>query len=392
MKSRNLSVSNLDDGSDASPITPSTHQFSIGLVNKDGTGRLPAMPTLPTPIAASFRDKMNGLPTGGLHLFDIEINAPESPGSPGLKKGGAPVPLEPCPNESLLRPFWLMRALYQTLAHPRGGYLSTKLFVPTDVWKVKGVKIKNLEDKISNCDYLTAALQKLAQVDTCDADAVLDEMQSLESVLEQVQAALTKKLGNEVGVQGSGVLFKDAPYGGDGDATASGSKTPNGIGKSSFSWRRLRSKNSTMGMANNYSSKTPTLDGPKEGLTMSTLPMTSLPTVRLAKRDLSEAHFSGPHANYMGALARLFDAAQVIGRFIIISSHCHACVETITDQIARQVEDPGLRHADKTQVGLELSTRHAAEFFGFYVCRFVLSDISLLLDKFIKRGSEWVLV
>lgn len=61
------------------------------------------------------------------------------------------------------------------------------------------------------------------------------------------------------------------------------------------------------------------------------------------------------------------------------------------DQIARQVEDPGLRHADKTQVGLELCTRHAAEFFGFYICRFVLADLGLLLDKFLKRGSEWVL-
>jgi hypothetical protein len=61
------------------------------------------------------------------------------------------------------------------------------------------------------------------------------------------------------------------------------------------------------------------------------------------------------------------------------------------DQIARQVDDPGLRHADKTQVGLELCTRHAAEFFGFYVCRFVLADLGLLLDKFLKRGSEWVL-
>jgi hypothetical protein len=62
-----------------------------------------------------------------------------------------------------------------------------------------------------------------------------------------------------------------------------------------------------------------------------------------------------------------------------------------SDQIARQVEDPGLRHADKTQVGLELCTRHAAEFFGFYICRFVLSDLGMMMDKFIKRGTEWVL-
>ena len=61
------------------------------------------------------------------------------------------------------------------------------------------------------------------------------------------------------------------------------------------------------------------------------------------------------------------------------------------DQITRQVEDPGLRHSSQVHVGLELSARHAAEFFGFYVCRFVLNDIRIMLDKFIKRGSEWVL-
>jgi hypothetical protein len=42
-------------------------------------------------------------------------------------------------------------------------------------------------------------------------------------------------------------------------------------------------------------------------------------------------------------------------------------------------------------VGLELSIRHAAEFFCFYVCRFVLADLGTLLDKFVKRGTEWVL-
>lgn len=64
----------------------------------------------------------------------------------------------------------------------------------------------------------------------------------------------------------------------------------------------------------------------------------------------------------------------------------------LLDQIAQQVEDPGLKHSSQTLVGLELSTRHAAEFFGFYVCRFVLNDITMMLDKFIKRGSEWILV
>ncbi|KND88877.1 hypothetical protein TOPH_06364 [Tolypocladium ophioglossoides CBS 100239] len=368
MKSRNMSLSNIDDGSDMSPGTPSSnsnHHF--------GSARTPAMPALPTTLAAALRENVDGSATAGLHLFEDSFHVPNTPGSPNPMSLDAPVSLEPCPNDFMLRPFWLMRCLYQTLVHPRGGYLSTKLFVPREVWKVKGVKLKNVEDKMANCDYLTAALLKLAKVDTCDADAVLEEMQSLEGVLEQVQATLARKLGSEVGVQSSGVLFKEASNTMDADG-ASIPRTSSVSGKSSsFSWRRLRSKNSAMGLGGVYSSKLGSTEGVKEIATLSTLPMTPHPTSRPAKRDVAQAQFMGPNAQYMGSLARLFDAAQAI------------------DQIARQVDDPGLRHADKTQVGLELCTRHAAEFFGFYICRFVLADLSMLLDKFIKRGSEWVL-
>lgn len=67
-------------------------------------------------------------------------------------------------------------------------------------------------------------------------------------------------------------------------------------------------------------------------------------------------------------------------------THC-----PLADQIARQVEDPGLKHSSQTHVGLELSIRHAAEFFAFYICRFILADLGLLMDKFVKRGTEWAL-
>ncbi|KAK1983129.1 MIT domain-containing protein [Colletotrichum cereale] len=367
MKNRNMSLSNLDDASDMSPGTPLSTSFGIN-------GRYPAMPAMPTPLASAFRDKFTSSSAGGLYLFDDSLHSPQSPGSPNPLQGDAPVPLEPCPTDYLLRPFWLMRCLYQTLAHPRGGYLSNKLFVPRDVWKVKGVKIRNVEDKVATCDYLTAALLKLARVDTCDADAVLEEMQYMEGILEQVQANLTRKLGPDVGVQNSNMLFRDASNSAEIEAAISVPRSGSVSGKSSsFSWRRLRSKNSAAGLNNSFNAKGNGLESGKESPGPETLPMTDHPTSRPSKRDPGNAQFTGPNANYMGSLARLFDAAQTI------------------DQIARQVEDPGLRHADKTQVGLELCTRHAAEFFGFFICRFVLSDLGLLLDKFIKRGSEWVL-
>ncbi|KAF2134644.1 hypothetical protein P153DRAFT_419296 [Dothidotthia symphoricarpi CBS 119687] len=404
LKPRTLSISS-PDGSDASIGTPLSTTFSI-------TGRKHSVAAIPlqTPsLSAAF--SIDG-PGGGMHLFESDIHSPFSPGSPNVDVANAPIPLEPCPDSYLLRPFWLMRCFYQTIAHPRGGYLSNKLFIPRDVWRVKGVKLKNIEDKIANCDLLTAALQKLAAVDTLDAEAVLGEMQSLESILDQVQAQLVKKLGSEVGSQSISALFKDANTVGDNaasqaDAAAGGKGShasqdhaPKGAvaqGKSYLaSWRKLRAKNSGVNLStaaggsnsnstttnnssnstnNNTASATTTKPDPqKDTLVMPSLPMTSLPTMRLAKRDVASVLFDGPNSGYMGSLARLFDAVQIL------------------DQIARQVEDPGLKFSSTTHIGLEFSARHAATFFGFYICRFVLADVTLLLDKFIKRGSEWVLV
>ncbi|KAF2477927.1 uncharacterized protein BDR25DRAFT_275468 [Lindgomyces ingoldianus] len=379
LKQRTLSISS-PDGSDGSIGTPLSTSFSF-------TGRKQSNPTAPVPTPSVPTFNVDGLPTGGMHLFESDIHSPYSPGSPSAAIANAPIPLEPCPDSYLLRPFWLMRCFYQTIAHPRGGYLSTKLFVPRDVWRVKGVKLKNVDDKIANCDLLSAALQRLATVDTLDADAVLEEMQALEVVLDQAQTQLAKKLGNEVGVHGVSLLFKDAHTVGNGSTNGESSEkgshgSQDHAPKSAVSqsksyltsWRKLRSKNSAVGLSSMTGAKGAGNEVPKDSLTMATLPMTSLPNIRFAKRDVSSVLFEGPNSGYMASLARLFDSAQIL------------------DQIARQVEDPGLKHSSPTHVGLELSARHAAEFFGFYICRFVLTDVTLMLDKFIKRGSEWVLV
>ncbi|KAI1372537.1 hypothetical protein F4677DRAFT_456439 [Hypoxylon crocopeplum] len=380
LKTRQFSISHIDD-SDLSPNTPLSHQISNTSIS-----RQPTIPALPTPLAAAFHEKMTG-GIGGLHLFDSDFHSPTARSPNQLyhhhhlhHNPDVPVPLEPCPSDAMLRPFWLMRALYQTLAHPRGGYISNRLFVPRDVWKVKGVKLRALDDKMSQCDLLTAALLKLARVDSNDADAVLEEMQSFENILEMVQATLTRKLGSEVGTQGMSAFREER----DTEPAPSVPRSASVSGKGgAFSWRRLRNKGSAANMTNAYGGKSNSGGGggptTNERDTVSSmgsipsLPMTTHPSSKPAKRDVASVNFDGPYGNYMASLARLFDAAQTV------------------DQIARQVEDPGLRHADKTQVGLELCTRHAAEFFGFYICRFVLTDLAMLLDKFVKRGSEWVL-
>lgn len=314
MKTRNISISNADDYSDVSPGTPLSNPFN------SVPARQPALPSLSTPVAAAFRDRMTSSSgAGGYHLFDADIHSPLSPREPDVISETAPAPLEPCPKETMLRPFWLMRALYQTLCHPKGGYISNKLFVPRDAWRVKGVKIKNVEDKISQCDLLTAALQALDMVNSDDADAVLEEMQNLETILEQVQIFLTRRLGNDVGVQGAGSLFRDADGGMDG---SDGKPIPrnNSISgaKGAFSWKRLRGKTSSTAISSAYErgssiGRKESTVVTTEAMLASTLPFTDHPTSRPSKRDVMSVQFTGPNAHYMAALARLFDAAQSIG-------------------------------------------------------------------------------
>ena len=299
--------------SDDSPNTPLNKIFSGPAQYRNNSQSKYA--DLQTPTVAAFAT--NVMSSGGIYYFDHDIHSPTSPGSPNSSLSNAPLPLEPCPESFLLRPFWLLRSVYNTLAHPQGGYISNRLFVPRDVWNVKNVKLKAVEEKVSNCDLLTAALLKLGKVDTLDADTVLEEMLSFENVLDQVQAILMKKLGTDVGVQGSAALFR-GPSGGDDAGTGSeilSSRNSTVTGRSYLSsWRKLRSKNSSgPGLplnGNNFFSK----EGPREMLTIRSLPMTPSINPRFARRNANQVQGIGPHAHYMAALARLCDAAQVLGR------------------------------------------------------------------------------
>lgn len=323
LKQRQLSVSNLDDSGDLSPLTPLSQQPTNATISRAGT--MPAIP--PTPLITAFRDKSApGL--GGLYLFESEFHlaAPHSPNSLNQWPSEAPLPLEPCPADAMLRPFWLMRALYQTLAHPKGGYLTNRLFIPRDAWKVKGVKLRALEDKMAQCDLLTAALLKLARVDSTDADAVLEEMQSFENILETVQNALSRKLGNEVGTNGIST-DKDGEQ-----AMPAVPRSASVSGKGAFSWRRLRSKGSAVNLTSAYGSKSSSGNGGNNGTekdvssvgvaagsgSIPSLPMVAQPCSRPAKRDVTSVRFDGPYGGYMASLARLFDAAQTVGKFLFV--------------------------------------------------------------------------
>jgi len=296
-----------------------------------------------------------------------------------------------------------MRCLYEVAAHPKGGYLSTKLFVPREVWRMKNVKLKHVEEKVNNLELLTDALLRLGALNLLDSDAILREMQSLENVLDQVQASLARRLGSDVGPHTVSTMFKEAtgPETVPGSAIEANFKEHKSSGKSM--WRKLRGKSTSMSESLGMSSVSSKDVHQGDPFHMSSVPLTPIIGVvsqRFASRGAPVAKMrgEGPHASYMTAIAKLCYAVQVLGksptRSLDGGLYNLAKTNNVShaDQIARQVADPDLKHSSPTRVGLQLSVRHAAEFFGFYVCRFILQDITILVNKLLKRSTEWVLV
>ncbi|KAK6503289.1 hypothetical protein TWF481_008316 [Arthrobotrys musiformis] len=330
-----------------------------------------------TPMSGNIGSAV-GLPTGGFHLFDNRIHSPS--GSRSLESDSShPVPLEPMPSEQLSRTFWLMRCLNNAISNPHGGYLSQKLFVPREIWLMRGVKLKCVDEKIAASDNLTIALKKLSSVDKTDAELLLKELQDLEVVMTKTEAVLTKKLGSDVGASGASAMFKSTD--GDGDSMGNGIDSSSSMKASNSSsggrsyWKKLRSKNTSSIISSSSSS------------------YTALPSARSLESYGENANhgngggvgygsemedgagfggFTGPFAGYLNALSKLFEAAQVL------------------DQLSVHIESHNIHI--KTQVGLDLSINRASEFFGLVICRFVLADVTILLDKYLKRASEWVVM
>lgn len=266
---------------------------------------------------------------GGPHLFDATLGTKDDPSA------SIPSAFEPCPESSLLRPFWLLRIIESATVNPRGGYLTRRLFLPREAWLNKTIKLKNVEDKVASCDTLTTSLAKLATVDSLDAEAVLEELQVFEDVMEKVQATLSKKLGNEVGISGVAALFKDA-------GASTESPPENGTresmkmhsGKSYLTgWRKLRSKTLSGGGGIVSMNGVKASDAPSHS--MATVPMTSgsvSDKQNVQRREaLHEAAFDGPLRDYMSSIARLCDAAQSLGNYLVFVYPCRLLTVSRSD-------------------------------------------------------------
>ena len=82
-------------------------------------------------------------------------------------------------------------------------------------------------------------------------------------------------------------------------------------------------------------------------------------------------------ALYVQGLSKLFQVAQ------ILDEHTKAAAPQGTAPLY-------VAFPQDVRVALEMKLRHASEFFAKVVLTFVIRDMALLLDKYVKKCEKWL--
>ncbi|GAA5878665.1 hypothetical protein JCM8547_005114 [Rhodosporidiobolus lusitaniae] len=302
------------------------------------------------------------------------LPSPPAASSPSSREATLSIP-------PVRRPFHLMRLVVATIPSSSsardsgataGGYLSERLFVPSQVWTTQGgAKLVAIETKVRMLDLLSTGLDALDKAgrglllipvqSSAASRAARDEalrfgreLEAFEGLAEGIQSTLGKKLGTGVvGTAGGGV------GGGGGAAEEKDPKTGRKGSTASFSA---------------WSSK----------LSM------SLNRVTNGGASLDS------QATYVDAIAKVFKQAQSLDHHLALlfpsttSSSLDSVPGSPPASSANPDSNPYLLLSAAERHRLERQLRKASEFFGVVICRFVLRDTGVLLDKYVKRGGAWL--
>ncbi|KAK4046005.1 hypothetical protein OIV83_006440 [Microbotryomycetes sp. JL201] len=209
------------------------------------------------------------------------------------------------PVQPARRPFHLLLQVLETLEGD-GAYVTPRLYVPRQVWLQTGIKLPAIETKVRMLDLLATGLESVRdaairwQQGRAGAKAFLQELESLEGLVDGIQSTLSKKLGLSTSTK---------------------------KGPASFS---------------SWSSKlTRSLDRVTNGKSLDH-PVT-----------------------YIEAL-----------------THNHLMLCLGTNALYGPLPS---RERDK----IEQQLKRTSDFFAQVVCRFVMQDVGMLLDKYVKRAGSW---
>ncbi|KAG0143545.1 hypothetical protein CROQUDRAFT_174213 [Cronartium quercuum f. sp. fusiforme G11] len=226
------------------------------------------------------------------------------------------------------KPFHLMKLIRNTISN--GGYLTNKLYIPKQLWTQTGIRIQNLETKIKLIEILEASLEIFLK-DLKEVN-LFSKIENFEISLKTIEVSLGKKLG---------LGFK-------GDSNRSFQTDLNNNGK-------LFQNNNPVGV----------VVGGKHKNHHNTHNLNGFVN-RLGKgidRITIGRNASDLFIVYVESISRLFNKSQLI--------------------------DDHLINLSNNNKSLEIKFKKISEFYSIIICRFVVTDLGLLLDKYVKRGGNW---
>ncbi|KAI8995473.1 hypothetical protein BD414DRAFT_479657 [Trametes punicea] len=246
-------------------------------------------------------------------------------------------PLSPLPSsappEPLRKPYHMMFLLRQTMTSKTGGYITRRLHVPQEVWSQGGAKLTNVPEKIRVVEVLCSALEELQHW--------------------------------------------SAEYFGAGNVSSGMALGIGSVGrKEGELWAIKLEEFSSVcdGVVGQFGKKL----GVGEGFVTKKSGVTSWGgrITRQFDKITNGKNLDSP-ALYVQGLSKLFQAAQ------ILDEHTKA---------ASQQSLAPLYSAFPADIraALDNKLRHASEFFAKVVLTFVIRDMALLLDKYVKKCEKWL--
>ncbi|GAA5808748.1 hypothetical protein MFLAVUS_002143 [Mucor flavus] len=233
-------------------------------------------------------------------------------------------------NEDTTTSITLMDTFLESMT--QGGFITSNLYAPKDLWFQSNIWLPATDAKIVACELLFVILEKMEKrKDFHDFSAIEIDLSVLEQTLNHIKDTLIKKLGCLI-PENDSVETNSSRYSFMGGS--SGIKTTQTLS----AWSSKLSK-SVERMKFEASKAIPTSDQNNEA--------------------------------YIKTLIRLFTLAKVLDQW-----------NTIIEGVAHQ--------KPLTYKRAFLTIQRCINLFKVTVCEFVLKDYEALLDKWLKRSSDWM--
>ncbi|KAF9454899.1 hypothetical protein P691DRAFT_715854 [Macrolepiota fuliginosa MF-IS2] len=299
----------------------------------------PPLPPSAGPISVkpSFPPKTvanpSGLSPGEIMSPPIGTPTPSFLPPPSMTLGVIPfVPTSPLPppppSDPLRQPYHMMNLLAASMASP-GGYITRRLHVPNDVWAIPGVKLSNVPEKIRVLEILLGAL-------------------------EDVQTTSSEHFG--AGNVSSGMAMGIGSIG----------------GKEANAWLTKLDEFSIIcdSVVASFGKKL----GVGEGFVLKKTTWSDKLIRRFDKFTNGKNNVDSPTA-YMQNLKKLFQSAQ------LLDEHTKAVM-------SQPVAPAYAAFPSDIRASAEQKLRRASEFFASVVLTFVIRDLAVLLDKYVKKCEK----